>query len=101
MSTSLPALLDNRNLSRREFVQALGAGLLISVLPAPAWAQRAQRRGGDRAIKVSARIHIGADGEITVMTGKVEAGQGARAVLSQAAAEELRVGVDRIRLIMA
>lgn len=35
------------------------------------------------------------------MTGKVEAGQGARPELIQAAAEELRVSVDRVRLIMA
>ena len=35
------------------------------------------------------------------MTGKVEAGQGARAELSEAAAEELRVPVSRIQLLMA
>ena len=35
------------------------------------------------------------------MTGKVECGQGARAELTQASAEELRVGVDRVRLVMA
>ncbi len=35
------------------------------------------------------------------MTGKVECGQGSRAELTQAAAEELRVPVDRVRLIMA
>jgi isoquinoline 1-oxidoreductase len=35
------------------------------------------------------------------MTGKVEEGQGPRAQLSQAAAEELRVPVERIRLVMA
>ena len=38
---------------------------------------------------------------MTVMTGKVECGQGARAELTQAAAEELRVGVDKVQLIMA
>ncbi len=35
------------------------------------------------------------------MTGKVECGQGARAELTQAAAEELRVSADRVQLIMA
>jgi len=34
------------------------------------------------------------------MTGKIEMGQGARAELSQAAAEELRVPVDAIQMIM-
>ena len=35
------------------------------------------------------------------MTGKVECGQGARAELTQAAAEELRVAADAVRLVMA
>ena len=35
------------------------------------------------------------------MTGKVEGGQGARTEITQAAAEELRVAADRIRLLMA
>jgi isoquinoline 1-oxidoreductase len=35
------------------------------------------------------------------MSGKVEEGQGARTELSQAAAEELRVPFDRIRIVMA
>ena len=50
---------------------------------------------------LAARLHIGKDGLITVMTGKVECGQGARAELTQAAAEELRVDVDRVHLVMA
>jgi len=88
-------------LNRRSFVQFLGAGLLIAVGATPALAQRAGRGGGGGAKSVSARIHIGQDGSITVMTGKVEAGQGARAELSQAAAEELRIPASRIQLIMA
>jgi isoquinoline 1-oxidoreductase len=35
------------------------------------------------------------------MTGKVEEGQGARAQLTQAAAEELRITAEKIRLVMA
>jgi isoquinoline 1-oxidoreductase len=37
---------------------------------------------------------------ITVLTGKIEMGQGARAELSQSAAEELRVPVDRVQMVM-
>jgi isoquinoline 1-oxidoreductase len=92
-------------LTRRGFVQILGAGLLIAVSDAPALAQRRGGRGGGmggvRIRNVAARVHIGKDGSITVMTGKVEAGQGSRAELTQAAAEELRVAVDRIQLLMA
>ena len=50
---------------------------------------------------IAARIHLGQDGVITVLTGKVEMGQGSRAELTQAAAEELRVPVGRIQMLMA
>lgn len=86
--------------SRRSFMQVLGAGLLITVTGEPAIAQRRGGRGGGRG-PISARLHLNEDGTVTVMTGKVEEGQGARAEISQAAAEELRVPVDRIRLVMA
>src|SRR6266568_4094987 len=77
--------------SRRNFVQLLGTGLLVAVNVAPALAQRSRGGAGGGARKVAARIHIGKDGLITVMAGKVEMGQGARAALTQAAAEELFV----------
>src|SRR2546423_6343651 len=112
----------NFGLTRRDFVQTLGAGLLIAVAAPAALGQsttrpserqsdppsqrmsRGRNAGGFRGgppPTVAARIHIGRDGSITVMTGKVEAGQGARAEITQAAAEELRVPADRIQLIMA
>jgi isoquinoline 1-oxidoreductase beta subunit len=86
-------------ISRRTFVQMLGAGLLITVTEGTSLGQRF-RRGG-RSIAVAARVHINTDGTISVMTGKVEEGQGPRAELTQAAAEELRVSIDRINLVMA
>ena len=89
-------------LSRRGFVQVLGAGLLVAVSPMPALAQRGGGRGGGQGARtISARIHFGKDGTITLLTGKVEAGQGARAELSQAAAEELRLPASRIQLLMS
>src|SRR4051812_45861763 len=103
------------DVTRRRFVQVLGAGLLIVVAqPIIANAQQTQpstQRGGGRnrrggfagegPVPVAARVHIGKDGAITVMSGKVECGQGARAEITQAAAEELRVPADRIKLILA
>src|SRR6516225_2116284 len=62
-------------LKRRSFVQLLGAGLLLAVSAGPALAQRARGRGDARPRIIGARVHLGADGTITVMTGKVEAGQ--------------------------
>src|SRR5215475_1522924 len=95
----------NFGFKRRSFMQLLGAGLLIAA-SAPALAQ--QRGGGRRggfggsgAKSIGARIHLGKDGSITVLVGKVEAGQGARAELTQAAAEELCVGANQLQLIMA
>ncbi len=86
-------------LSRRTFVQMLGAGLLITVTQGVSLGQRRSRSG--RSITVAARVHLNRDGTITVMTGKVEEGQGSRAQLTQAAAEELRVAVDQIHLVMS
>jgi isoquinoline 1-oxidoreductase subunit beta len=94
------------DLPRRDFLQILGAGLLIAVAANTAEAQvPGKRQGGGPARRgvanLAARVHIGKDGAVTVMTGKVECGQGARAELSQAAAEELRLPVVQVRLIMA
>jgi isoquinoline 1-oxidoreductase len=79
-------------LDRRTFLQALGSGLLITVAAPEAWAQ---------GTPVSARLFLNEDGTITALSGKVEEGQGPRAELSQAAAEELRLPVGRVRLVMA
>lgn len=84
-------------LDRRRFLGVAGAGLMLT-----ATSGAAQRgTGEDSGPSVSARLHLSPDGRITVMTGKVEVGQGSRAQLSQAAAEELRVPVEQIDLIMA
>lgn len=102
-------------LSRRTFVTALGAGILIAVVAQTALGQEQdqpvqgeQRRrvpGGGRRqsppVPVEARVHLGKDGSITVLAGKVEGGQGARAQLSQAAAEELRVPIERVAMVLA
>src|SRR5262245_53382693 len=92
------------SLSRRGFVQILGAGILIVASSGELIAQdRGQRRGGGEIgggapVNLDARLHIGKDGTITVLAGKVEGGQGARAELTAAAAEELGVPVDKVTL---
>ncbi|MBM4038088.1 MAG: xanthine dehydrogenase family protein molybdopterin-binding subunit [Planctomycetes bacterium] len=87
-------------LTRRGFVQVLGAGLLVSVgAPSVLGAER-RPRGQGRSAGVAARVHVAKDGAITVLTGKVEMGQGARGELTQAAAEELRVPPSRITMVM-
>jgi CO/xanthine dehydrogenase Mo-binding subunit len=91
-------------LNRRSFAKILGVGLLL-VVSAPAIAQQrggGGGRGGARGPRnISARLHIGTDGVITVMTGKVEGGQGSRAEFTQAAAEELRVPAGQVQMVMS
>lgn len=87
---------------RREFIQVLGAGVVVAVAAGQASGQR-RGRGGERRSdsKLSERFHLGADGVVTVLTGKVEVGQGSRTLIAQAAAEELRLPIDKIRVLMA
>ena len=87
----------NFELGRRGFLGVAGAGLLISVSRPAAQAQS----GDNNQQPVASRVRIAQDGGITVMTGKVEVGQGSRAQLTQAAAEELKVPPASITLIMA
>ena len=98
----------NFELDRRSFVQVLGAGVLVTIIAGPVLAQEGRRRGGGGGgfnggppPTVAARIHVGEDGTLTVLCGKVDGGQGARCEVAMAAAEELRVPLDRVHVILA
>ena len=89
------------SVDRRTFVQVLGAGLMVALTPTAALAQNRGRGGGnDNPRPVSTRIHIAEDGSVTVLSGKIEMGQGARTELAQAAAEELRVPFSQVNMIL-
>jgi isoquinoline 1-oxidoreductase len=96
-------------IDRRSFVQILGAGALVTAIGAPGFAQRrGGRRGrggggfrGGPPPALSARIHFADDGTITLLSGKVDGGQGSRGELQQAAAEELRVAPAKIQVMLA
>lgn len=81
-------LLDDLTPDRRAFLKALGGGLFFLVTV----------RAQDREVPV--RVQVAEDGTCRAFTGKVEMGQGARTLLTQAFAEELRVPVDRVDLVM-
>ncbi len=95
------------DLDRREFFKTLGCGMVILLLVYSSLgkesvsAGRRVRGGGQRPAEISAWIHIGEDGTVTVFTGKAEVGQNIRTSLSQAVAEELRVPVSSISMVMA
>jgi isoquinoline 1-oxidoreductase len=89
---------------RRDFFAVLGGGIMV-LLVDDSDAQESgggARRGTNQAAPeaLSAWLHIGEDGRVTVFTGKVEVGQNARTSLTQAVAEELRMPVSSIRMVM-
>jgi CO/xanthine dehydrogenase Mo-binding subunit len=85
-------------LTRRGFLGSLGAGFVVVA----ALDSRLAQAGPDEAgPSIAARLHIGDDGIVTVFSSKVEVGQGSRTQLTQAAAEELRLPLDRVQLVLA
>lgn len=81
--------------TRRQALATLGAGVVF-VFSAPAPAQ-VVRQPKDA---ISIRFHIGESNVVTLLTGKVELGQGARTLLTRAAAEELRLPASRVQAVM-
>ncbi len=90
------------DVDRRAFLKILGGGILVCLAAPGARAQESGRGGGGRELPkdVSAWLHIGVDGAVTVFTGKVEMGQNIRTSLAQQVAEELRVPIGSIRMVM-
>jgi nicotinate dehydrogenase subunit B len=87
---------------RRAFLKVLGGGVLVCLCPKPAPAQESGRVRAGRELprQVSAWIHVGEAGRVTVFTGKVEIGQNVRTSLTQQVAEELAAPLDSIDLVM-
>lgn len=73
---------------RRNFLKLLGGGLLFLVTV------RA------RSLELPVRVQVAEDGTVRAFTGKMEMGQGARTLLTQAFAEELDLPVQRVQLVM-
>jgi nicotinate dehydrogenase subunit B len=92
-------------ISRRDFIGVLGGGIVVVLLADDSDAQETgggARRGTTEALpqQISAWLHIGEDGLVSVYTGKVEVGQNARTSLTQAVAEELHAPAAGIRMVM-
>ena len=100
-----PGTLHRFDVDRRGFLKLLGGGLLVCAA-APVAVAVAQESGGrarnlpEPPKDIAAWLHIGKDGRITVFTGKVEVGQNIRTSLAQQVAEELRVPVELITMVM-
>jgi len=97
-----PVLFES---DRRGFLRFLGTGLVVICSAAKTAALQesgaGRRRGGpELPQEIDAWLHIGEKDEITAFTGKVEVGQNIRTSLTQAVAEELRVPIGSIALVM-
>jgi isoquinoline 1-oxidoreductase len=101
-ATKLASQKSRSEIDRRDFLKLLGGGLLVCLTPIPSFAQESGRGFGSHELPtdISAWIHIDADGQVKVFTGKVEVGQNIRTSLAQAVAEELRVSFDSITMVM-
>ena len=78
----------------RDYFAVLPDGLVVVREP-----DRSARSGG-WTTSTGAWLHVGADGVVTAFTGKVDVGQDNRTALSLRVAEELRVPLASVRLVM-
>jgi isoquinoline 1-oxidoreductase len=93
-------------LERRDFLRVLGAmggGLVVCAYVTPVAAQESGRgaQRGAAPRELSAWLHIDENGRITAYTGKTEIGQNIRTSLAQAVADELRVPLESVTMVMA
>ena len=77
----------------RDYFDVLSDGLVVFLSPE-------QTPRGVWSTTNGAWIHVGVNGIVSAFTGKVDVGQGNRTALSQLVAEELRVPIGRVRLVM-
>jgi CO/xanthine dehydrogenase Mo-binding subunit len=96
------APITTSRFSRRAVLKggALTVGFALTGLPTSASAQGAA--GASRVLdvkEVDAFLAVNADGTVTLYCGKVDLGQGLRIAIPQMAAEELGIGVDKIKYV--
>ena len=101
--------LGGFSVARRDFFKLMGCGVAVFLVARSGATQESGGRGSgagrgfrgeELPNEISAWLHIGDTGAVTVYTGKVEMGQNIRTSLTQAVAEELRVEPARISLMM-
>jgi len=89
------------SLDRREFLKAVGGGIVIFFSTGDLTAQERRPPGvQDLPTDFNAFLRIGADGRVTCFTGKIEMGQGIVTSLAQMLADELDVSLDAIDMTM-
>jgi CO/xanthine dehydrogenase Mo-binding subunit len=90
------------DLDRRDFMRAFGTGLVVvATLPRLAAQESGRGQTLGETNDLAAWLHIDERGNVTVYTGKVEIGQNIRTSLAQAVADELRVPLASVQMVMA
>jgi isoquinoline 1-oxidoreductase len=99
-----PERIDGKNsfsLSRREFLKAVGGGIIVFFSCGELAAQERRTPGyRDLPTDFNAFLRIGANGRVTCFTGKIEMGQGIVTSLAQMLADELDVPLDAVDMVM-
>jgi nicotinate dehydrogenase subunit B len=90
--------LPRRDLLRG--IAAAGVGLAVYVTTARPDALQGQADQAGVADDIAAWLHVDEHGAVTVYTGKVEIGQNIRTSLAQAVADELRIPMTAITMVM-
>jgi nicotinate dehydrogenase subunit B len=88
------------DLNRRDFLKAIGSGIIILFWVGDESLLAAQVRGRSYPEDFNAYLKIGPDGKVTCFTGKIEMGQGIITSLAQMLAEELDVALDSVDMVM-
>ncbi len=102
--------LYNFTFNRRQFLKVFTGGIALIVPMSNLLSVSGQQEQGESGRgrfeqrvpnEIGAWIHIDEAGTVSAFTGKVELGQNIRTSLAQAVAEELRVPIESVRLVMA
>ncbi len=91
--------IKSSRFSRRAVLKsgALTVGFALTGLPLSASAQASGRVLDTK--EVDAFLAVNGDGTVTLYSGKVDLGQGLRIAMPQIAAEELGIGIDKIKYV--
>jgi isoquinoline 1-oxidoreductase len=89
------------SLSRRQFLKAVGGGVIIFFSCGDLTAQERRPPGYQNLpTDFNAFLRIGGNGRVTCFTGKIEMGQGIVTSLAQMLADELDVPLDAVDMVM-
>ena len=86
---------------RRDFLKFTGGGIVVAVtLKDASLISEAMAQQRAYPTDFNAYVRVGEDGRVTVFSGKIEMGQGVETSQAQMAAEELRVSLDSVDMVL-